>query len=53
MRVFQIGAAGGIGRRLARMLVDRGDQVTGMHRRPEQADVISEAGATPITGDLI
>lgn len=53
MRVFQIGAAGGIGRRLARMLVDRGDQVTGMHRRPEQADVISDAGATPITGDLI
>ena len=53
MRVFQIGAAGGIGRRLARMLVDRGDQVTGMHRRPEQADVITGAGATPVTGDLI
>lgn len=53
MKVFQIGAAGGVGRRLAEMLVQRGDEVTGMHRRPEQADVISEAGATPVRGDLI
>lgn len=53
MKVFQIGAAGGVGRRLARMLTERGDEVTGMHRRPEQADVIRESGATPVTGDLI
>ena len=53
MRIFQIGAAGGIGRRLAALLVERGDQVTGMHRRPEQADVITSAGATPVAGDLI
>lgn len=53
MKVFQIGAAGGIGHRLSALLTGRGDQVTGMHRRPEQADVIREAGATPVTGDLI
>ena len=53
MKVFQIGAAGGIGRRLSAMLVERGDEVTGMHRRPDQADVISSTGATPVTGDLI
>lgn len=53
MRVFVIGAAGGIGRRLAVQLTARGDQVTGMHRRPEQADVVAAAGATPVAGDLI
>jgi uncharacterized protein YbjT (DUF2867 family) len=51
--VFQIGAAGGIGRRLSSLLVERGDEVTGMHRRAEQAEVIAGTGATPVTGDLI
>lgn len=53
MRVFLIGAAGGVGRPLARLLVARGDAVSGMHRRPEQADAISESGAQPVVGDLI
>ena len=53
MKVFQIGAAGGVGRRLARLLSERGDEVTGMHRNPAQADSIRAAGATPVTGDLI
>jgi uncharacterized protein YbjT (DUF2867 family) len=53
MKVFQIGAAGGVGRRLAALLTDRGDEVTGMHRRPEQAEVIRDAGASPVTGDLV
>lgn len=53
MKVFQIGAAGGIGRRLAAQLTSRGDIVTGMHRRSTQADVIRASGATPLTGDLI
>lgn len=48
-----IGAAGGVGRRLSRLLADAGDEVTGMHRRPGQAGVIAEAGATPMAGDLI
>lgn len=53
MRVFQIGAAGGVGRRLAAILTERGDEVTGMHRRPEQAEVIAASGATPVVGDLV
>jgi uncharacterized protein YbjT (DUF2867 family) len=53
MKVLQIGAAGGVGRRLSALLTARGDEVTGMHRRPEQADVVGAAGAAPVTGDLI
>ncbi|MFC8131615.1 NAD(P)H-binding protein [Streptomyces sp. NPDC057302] len=53
MKVFQIGAAGGVGRRLSSLLAERGDEVTGMHRSPAQADTIRATGATPVTGDLI
>ncbi|WP_067822327.1 NAD(P)H-binding protein [Nocardia inohanensis] len=53
MKVFVIGAAGGIGRRLAALLTEVGDEVTGMHRNPDQADAIADAGANPVTGDLI
>ena len=53
MKVFQIGAAGGVGRRLAQLLTDRGDQVTGMHRNPEQGAVVAASGAAPLIGDLI
>ncbi|MFC9897491.1 NAD(P)-binding oxidoreductase [Nocardia sp. NPDC127579] len=53
MKVFQIGAAGGVGRRLARLLTERGDAVTGMYRNPSQAEVVAATGATPLPGDLI
>jgi uncharacterized protein YbjT (DUF2867 family) len=53
MKVFQIGAGGGVGRRLARRLTARGDEVTGMHRSPAQAETVRAAGATPLVGDLI
>lgn len=53
MRVFVVGAAGGIGSRLAALLTARGDAVTGMHRRPEQAEKVAASGAAPVTGDLI
>ena len=53
MKVFLIGAAGGVGRPLTELLVTRGDSVTGMHRSPDQADVVRAAGGTPVTGDLI
>ncbi|MEV6158545.1 NAD(P)H-binding protein [Nonomuraea sp. NPDC052129] len=53
MKVFQIGAAGGVGRRLARLLTDHGDAVTGMLRNPAQADTVRACGATPLAGDLI
>ena len=53
MRIFQIGAAGGIGARLARILHARGDESTGMHRKPAQADLVRATGAAPVLGDLI
>lgn len=53
MKVFQIGAGGNVGRRLTQLLASRGDTVSGMHRAPDQADAIREAGATPVSGDLI
>ncbi|MFD9444666.1 NAD(P)H-binding protein [Streptomyces sp. NPDC060006] len=53
MKVFQIGAAGGVGRRLSGLLSERGDEVSGMHRSPAQAGTIRATGATPVTGDLI
>lgn len=52
-RVFQIGAAGGVGRRLTALLTAEGHQVTGMHRADGQDAVIRAAGGTPVTGDLI
>jgi uncharacterized protein (TIGR02246 family) len=52
MRVFVIGAAGGIGRRLTTLLTAQGVEVTGMHRKPEQAEVITAAGGVPVRGDL-
>ena len=53
MNVFIIGAGGKVGRRLATLLVARGDQATGMHRSPDQATTIAATGATPVLGDLI
>ena len=53
MQVFQIGAAGGVGRRLTQLLTARGDTVTGMHRGPAQGETVRKAGATPVVGDLI
>ncbi len=53
MHVFQIGAAGGVGTPLSRLLVANGHTVSGMHRSPEQADRIRETGAQPVAGDLI
>jgi nucleoside-diphosphate-sugar epimerase len=53
MKVFQIGAAGGVGRRLAQLLSERGDEVTGMFRNPAQTDTVATTGATPVVGDLI
>lgn len=53
MKVFQIGAAGGVGRRLTQLLTARGDFVTGMHRGPAQGETVRAAGGTPAVGDLI
>jgi uncharacterized protein YbjT (DUF2867 family) len=53
MKVFLIGITGGVGRRLSSLLTDRGDEVTGMHRDPSQAETVRGTGATPLAGDLI
>lgn len=53
MKVFQIGAAGGVGSRLSALLARRGTPPSGMHRRVEQADAVASTGATPVRGDLI
>lgn len=53
MKIFQIGAAGGVGRRLAKRLTDNGVEVSGMVRKPTQSGVVAETGATPVQGDLI
>lgn len=53
MNVFIIGAAGGIGNRLARLLVERGERVSGMHRAEAQGEKVKAAGAVPVAGDLI
>lgn len=53
MKVFQIGAAGGVGRRLSALLTGRGVEVTGMHRAGPQAATIAGGGAVPVAGDLI
>ncbi len=52
-RVFLIGAAGGVGRRLAALLTADGHRVSGMHRTGGQDDVIRAAGGDPVVGDLI
>lgn len=53
MRIVIVGAAGGIGRRLAALLVARGDSVTGVHRDPDQAARVGATGATAVLGDLV
>ena len=52
-RIFIIGVTGGIGHRLAPLLLANGHQVTGLHRKPEQADNLRNAGITPVLGDLM
>jgi uncharacterized protein YbjT (DUF2867 family) len=51
--VFQIGAAGGVGRRLTALLHSQGHRAIGMHRRRGQDAVILDAGGTPVVGDLV
>lgn len=53
MRVFLIGATGGVGSRLARVLSAHGDDVTGLHRSEGQAEAVAALGATPVLGELI
>jgi uncharacterized protein YbjT (DUF2867 family) len=53
VKVFQVGAAGGVGQRLSALLVAGGHEVTGMVRRPDQAGTVTASGAEVVAGDLI
>ena len=52
MRTVIAGGHGKIARRLTRLLVDRGDEVVGLIRRPEQAAALRTLGAEPVVCDL-
>lgn len=53
MRVFVVGASGAIGTRLVPQLVDRGHEVVGTSKSPENAERVRALGAEPITLDLL
>ncbi len=53
MKVFLIGATGGIEHRLVPMLHANSHEIIGLHRKPEQAEAIAQAGATPVLGGII
>ncbi|MCF5706394.1 NAD(P)H-binding protein [Pseudomonas syringae] len=52
-RVFVIGAAGKVGRRLVNNLRSNGHDVAALYRQPEQSAAISATGAQPVFGNLI
>jgi uncharacterized protein YbjT (DUF2867 family) len=52
-KVFVVGAAGKVGRRLCRQLSAKGHRVAALHRRPEQGDELTRLGATPVVGSLL
>ena len=52
LRIFIIGIAGGVGRRLAEQLADAGDEPVGLVRRPEQAEALAATGIRTVRGDL-
>ncbi|ORE93326.1 SDR family oxidoreductase [Aurantimonas sp. 22II-16-19i] len=53
MKVFIIGIAGGVGRRVAALLAEAGDEPTGLVRRPEQAEALGAKGIRTAPGDLV
>lgn len=53
MKVFIVGIAGGVGRRVAEQLAEAGDEPTGIVRRPEQAEALAEGGIQTVLGDLV
>jgi nucleoside-diphosphate-sugar epimerase len=52
MRVFLAGATGVIGRRVVPLLAGRGHSVTGLVRRPADADWLRGLGADAVLGDV-
>jgi uncharacterized protein YbjT (DUF2867 family) len=53
MRIFVAGATGAIGTRLVPQLVERGHDVVGSSRSPENAERLRGLGAEPVVLDLL
>ena len=51
--VFLIGATGGVGQHVVRLLRDQEHRVSGLHRQPSQATAIEATGAMAVRGDLV
>jgi nucleoside-diphosphate-sugar epimerase len=51
MKIVVTGATGYVGSRVARRLIERGDQVTGVIRAPERATALPQ-GVAPLVADL-
>lgn len=51
-KVFIVGGAGKVGRRLAQQLAVRGHEPLSLYRHSEQADELKSLGATPVLGSL-
>ncbi len=51
MNIFVAGATGVIGRELVRLLVERGDTVTGMTRTESKRGMLEQLGARPVVVD--
>jgi nucleoside-diphosphate-sugar epimerase len=53
MRVFVVGASGAIGRRLIPQLADRGHEIFGAFKSPENTERVRALGAKPVVLDLL
>ncbi|PAU75040.1 SDR family oxidoreductase [Halomonas salipaludis] len=53
MKIFILGITGKVGFRLARILKERGDEVDGLYRQTDQAQMLASIGITGTFGDLM
>ncbi len=51
-RIVVIGGHGKVALQLARILTDRGDEVTSVFRNPDHADDVAASGASPVVADI-
>src|SRR6201993_1925962 len=51
-RVIVIGGHGKVALKLARILTERGDEVSSVFRNPDHSDDVAATGATPVVADI-
>lgn len=51
-RIVVIGGHGKVALQLARILAERGDEVTSVFRNPDHCDEVAATGATPVAADI-